>query len=37
MARITLFIPTEEYSAEDAKEALENAHFVVTMAQKVVA
>ena len=31
------FIPTEEYRAEDAKEALGNAHFVVTMAQKVVA
>jgi HEPN domain-containing protein len=30
------FIPTEEYRVEDAKEALENAHFVVTMAQKVV-
>ncbi len=30
------FIPTEEYRAEDAKEALENAHFVVTMAQKVI-
>jgi hypothetical protein len=30
------FIPTEEYRAEDAKEATENAHFVVTMAQKVI-
>lgn len=30
------FIPTEEYRVEDAKEALENAYFVVTMAQKVV-
>jgi hypothetical protein len=37
VAKITLFIPTEEYRPEDAKEALGNAHFVVTMAQKVVA
>jgi HEPN domain-containing protein len=30
------FIPTEEYREEDAKEAMENANFVVTMAQKVI-
>jgi len=30
------FIPTEEYRAEDAKEAMGNALFVVTMAQKVI-
>jgi HEPN domain-containing protein len=30
------FIPTEEYRAEDAKEAMDNANFVVVMAQKVI-
>jgi hypothetical protein len=30
------FIPTEEYKLEDAQEAREGAHFVVTLAKKVV-
>ena len=30
------FIPTEEYKLEDAQEARESAHFVVTLAKKVV-
>jgi len=36
VTNVTLFIPTEEYRVEDAKEAMGNAHFVVTMAQKVI-
>jgi HEPN domain-containing protein len=30
------FIPTEEYKLEDAQEARESAHLVVTLAKKVV-
>lgn len=30
------FIPTEEYAMEDGKEALEDANFVVHVAQKVI-
>lgn len=30
------FIPTEEYKLEDAQEARESAHFVVTLAKKVL-